>query len=207
MSFDENSPIKTSSPYSASKAAADLLATAYCRTYGLPVTISRCSNNYGPYQFPEKLIPLAIVNALRDKQIPVYGSGENRRDWIYVEDHCSAIDLILRKGRPGEIYNVGGNGEMSNLEVVRKVLAALNKPEDLITFVSDRPGHDLRYAINAAKTQDALGWRPLTPFDDGLEKTIGWYLEHRDWWENILNGSYRSAGPPGANNDLRMKLF
>lgn len=207
MSFDENSPIRTSSPYSTSKAAADLLATAYFRTYGLPVTISRCSNNYGPYQFPEKLIPLTIINALNGKRIPVYGSGENRRDWIYVEDHCSAIDLILRKGRAGEIYNVGGNGEMSNLEVVRKILAALNKPEDLITFVADRPGHDLRYAINSAKTQNALGWAPLTPFDQGLEKTVDWYLEHREWWENILIGKYRSAGLPGENDDMQMKLF
>jgi len=196
LSFDENSPIKASSPYSASKAAADLLTLAYSRTYGVPVTISRCSNNYGPYQFPEKLIPLTILHALRQAQIPVYGSGGNIRDWIYVEDHCAAIDLILRKGRIGEVYNVGGACELTNLRVVRAILAELKQPEALISFVSDRPGHDRRYAVNFGKLREELGWTPQTEFLDGLRKTIAWYVNNRDWWEAILSGSYRQSDIP-----------
>lgn len=191
LTFSETSPIRTSSPYSASKASADLLALAYCRTYGLPVTISRCSNNYGPYQFPEKLIPMTLLKALRDENIPVYGTGQNKRDWIYVKDHCAAIDLILQKGAVGEIYNIGSGLDISNIEVVQGILTALDKPARLITFVTDRPGHDLRYAINARKAQTELGWMPKMDFDEGLENTIDWYLENRSWWENILNGNYR----------------
>lgn len=188
--FTEETPIHTSSPYSASKAAADLLVLAYHRTYGMNVTISRCSNNYGPYHFPEKLIPLMISRALADQDLPVYGTGENVRDWLYVEDHCSAIDLILREGKTGEIYNVGGHNEKTNLDVVKKVLDLLGKPYSLIRFVSDRPGHDLRYAINADKISAALGWTPATTFEEGLEKTIRWYLEHKAWWTEIINGEY-----------------
>jgi dTDP-glucose 4,6-dehydratase len=189
--FTEETPLHTSSPYSSSKAAADLLVLAYYRTYKLPVTISRCSNNYGAYQFPEKLIPLMIANALNDKPLPVYGKGENVRDWLYVEDHCSAIDLIIHKGREGEVYNIGGHNERTNLEVVRTILRELGKPESLIRFVKDRPGHDLRYAINPAKIHRELGWLPETTFDEGIRKTIKWYLENRPWWENIINGEYR----------------
>lgn len=188
--FTEDTPIHTSSPYSASKAAADLLVQAYHRTYGLPVTISRCSNNYGPYQFPEKLIPLMIANALNDKPLPVYGKGENIRDWLYVEDHCSAIDLIVHRGTVGEVYNIGGNNERTNLEVVKTILKELGKPESLITFVTDRKGHDLRYAIDPSKIRRELGWEPVTRFDEGVEKTIKWYLENREWWENIISGEY-----------------
>jgi dTDP-glucose 4,6-dehydratase len=207
QSFNENSPLRPSSPYSASKAAADMLALSYYRTYGLPVTISRCSNNYGPYQFPEKLIPLTIVNALHSQQIPVYGNGLNRRDWIYVGDHCAAIDLILHKGRTGEIYNIGSGSEKSNLDVVRAVLSALKMPGDLIRFVADRPGHDLRYAINAQKIQTELGWRPETPFGSGMEKTIDWYLNNRSWWENILNGKYREESASYAEASEQLTLF
>ncbi len=189
--FTEDTPIKTSSPYSASKAGADLLVQAYHRTYALPVTITRCSNNYGPYHFPEKLIPLIISRALGDNTIPVYGKGENVRDWLYVEDHCKAIDLVMRKGTVGEVYNIGGHNEKTNLEVVKTVLAKLGKSEDLITFVTDRPGHDLRYAINPEKIQKELGWAPETDFDTGIEKTVKWYLDNKKWWENIINGSYR----------------
>jgi len=188
--FTEQTPIHTSSPYSASKAAADLLVLAYYRTYGMNVTISRCSNNYGPFHFPEKLIPLMITRALADQDLPVYGTGENVRDWLYVEDHCSAIDLIVRKGRTGEIYNVGGHNEKTNLEVVKKVLDLLDKPHSLIRFVSDRPGHDLRYAINADKIARELGWTPATSFENGLAKTIRWYLDHKPWWEEIISGEY-----------------
>lgn len=195
LTFDENYPIRTSSPYSASKAAADLLALSYFRTYGLPVTISRCSNNYGPYQFPEKLIPLTILKAVNQEKIPVYGTGENRRDWIYVEDHCAAVDLILHKGKIGEVYNVGGCGEKSNLEVVRGILTELSRPQELISFVADRPGHDLRYAINPGKICGELGWRPKTDFQLGLRSTIGWYMNHRAWWERILDGSYKDRNP------------
>ena len=189
--FRETTPIHASSPYSASKAAADLLVGAYHRTYGLPATISRCSNNYGPYHFPEKLIPLMIVNALHDKPLPVYGKGENVRDWLYVEDHCRAIDLIVRQGTVGQIYNVGGHNEMRNIDIVRLILQKLDKSEDLITFVADRKGHDLRYAIDPTKIQTELGWQPETRFSDGLDRTVDWYLTHREWWEQILSGEYR----------------
>lgn len=188
--FTEETPIHTSSPYSASKAAADLLVTAYFRTYGAKVTISRCSNNYGPYHFPEKLIPLIITNALEGKELPVYGEGKNVRDWLYVEDHCKAIDLILENGRLGEVYNIGGHNEKTNLEVVKTVLKILGKSEDLIRFVKDRPGHDMRYAIDPTKIRNELGWYPETTFEEGIEKTVKWYLENRQWWENIINGDY-----------------
>ncbi len=189
--FTEETPIHTSSPYSSSKASADLLVLAYHRTYGLPVTISRCSNNYGPYHFPEKLIPLMITNALNDKPLPVYGKGENIRDWLYVEDHCKAIDLVIREGRVGEVYNVGGHNEMKNIDIVKLICQKLGKPESLITFVEDRKGHDLRYAIDPAKISNELGWLPETPFAEGIEKTIQWYLDNRNWWENILNNDYQ----------------
>ncbi len=189
--FTETTPLHTSSPYSASKASADLLVLAYHRTYGLPVTISRCSNNYGPYHFPEKLIPLMIINALHDKALPVYGDGANVRDWLYVEDHCSAIDLIIREGHEGEVYNVGGHNEKSNLDVVKIILKALGKSEDLITFVKDRPGHDRRYAIDPTKIHNELGWLPQTKFEDGIAKTIEWYLAHKDWWQEIISGEYQ----------------
>ena len=183
-------PLQASSPYSASKASADLLAMAYHRTYGLPVTISRCSNNYGPYQFPEKLIPLMIANALADKPLPVYGTGENVRDWLYVEDHCRAIDMILENGKVGEVYNIGGHNERSNLDVVKTILKQLGKPESLITFVGDRKGHDLRYAIDPSKIHGELGWLPETKFDDGIRQTIDWYLNNESWWKNIISGDY-----------------
>ena len=189
--FTETTPLHTSSPYSSSKAAADLLVLSYHRTYGLPVTISRCSNNYGPYHFPEKLIPLMIANALNDKPLPVYGEGKNIRDWLYVEDHCKAIDLILRKGRVGEVYNVGGHNEKQNVEIVKTICRELGKPESLITYVKDRKGHDLRYAIDPTKIHEELGWLPETKFEDGIKKTIKWYLDNRAWWENILSGDYR----------------
>ena len=190
--FTEETPIHTSSPYSASKAAADLLVGAYHRTFGLPATISRCSNNYGPYHFPEKLIPLMIANALNDKPLPVYGKGENVRDWLYVEDHCRAIDLILRKGTVGEVYNVGGHNEMRNIDIVKLICQKLGKPESLITYVADRKGHDMRYAIDPTKIHRELGWLPETKFADGLDKTIDWYLTHRNWWETIISGEYRN---------------
>lgn len=189
--FTETTPLHTSSPYSASKASADLLVQADYRTYKLPVTISRCSNNYGPYHFPEKLIPLMIVNALNDKKLPVYGKGENVRDWLYVEDHCSAIDLIIRKGKIGEVYNIGGHNERTNLEVVKTIIKELGKSEDLIEFVTDRPGHDRRYAIDPTKIHNELGWLPATKFDDGIKKTIDWYLTHKSWWEKIISGEYK----------------
>ena len=189
--FTEETPIRTSSPYSASKASADLLVLAYSRTYGLPVSISRCSNNYGPYHFPEKMIPLMIINALHDKPLPVYGKGENVRDWLYVEDHCAAIDLIIRNGRAGEVYNIGGHNEMRNIDVVRLIVRYLQKDEGLITFVKDRAGHDMRYAIDPRKIHEELGWLPKTKFQDGIKKTIDWYLSHRDWWETIINGEYK----------------
>ena len=189
--FTEETPLHTSSPYSASKAAADLLVLAYHRTFTLPVTISRCSNNYGPYHFPEKLIPLMITNALNDKKLPVYGKGENVRDWLYVEDHCAAIDRILQQGRLGEVYNIGGHNERTNLQVVKTILQELGKSEALIHYVQDRPGHDRRYAIDPAKIKTELGWEPTTTFDDGIKKTICWYLENRAWWERIISGEYR----------------
>ena len=188
--FTEETPIHTSSPYSASKASADLLVMAYHRTFGLPATISRCSNNYGPYQFPEKLIPLMISRALEDKELPVYGTGSNVRDWLYVEDHCRAIDLIVREAKDGELYNIGGHNEKTNLDVVKLILEHLGKPESLITYVTDRKGHDLRYAIDPAKIHRDLGWLPETKFDDGIRLTIDWYLENRQWWENIISGDY-----------------
>ena len=190
--FTETTPLHTSSPYSSSKASADLLVQAYHRTYGVPVTISRCSNNYGPYHFPEKLIPLMIINALHGKKLPVYGTGENVRDWLYVEDHCSAIDLVIRKGTVGEVYNIGGHNEHTNLEVVKIILQKLGKSEELIEFVKDRPGHDKRYAIDPAKIHREPGWLPATKFADGIEKTIDWYLNHKDWWEKIISGEYKN---------------
>ena len=190
--FTEETPIHTSSPYSASKASADLLVLAYFRTFGLPATISRCSNNYGPYHFPEKLIPLMISRALADQPLPVYGKGENIRDWLYVEDHCSAIDLIMRGGRVGEVYNVGGHNERTNIDVVKTILRQLGKPETLISYVTDRPGHDRRYAIDPTKITSEFGWTPATYFDDGIKKTVEWYLDNRKWWENILSGDYQN---------------
>ncbi len=192
MFFTEQTPLHTSSPYSASKAAADLLCNAYQRTYGLPITISRCSNNYGPYQFPEKLIPLMIANALADKPLPVYGQGLNVRDWLYVEDHCRAIDLILEKGTVGHVYNIGGHNEMRNIDIVKLICKALGKPESLITHVTDRKGHDMRYAIDPTFIHKELGWLPQTKFADGIQKTIQWYLDNRAWWENIVSGEYQT---------------
>ncbi len=190
--FTEETPIHTSSPYSASKASADLLVQAYHRTFQVPATISRCSNNYGPYHFPEKLIPLMIINALNGKALPVYGKGDNVRDWLYVEDHCIAIDLILHKGRVGEVYNIGGHNERTNLEVVQTIIRELGKSEELISYVTDRPGHDMRYAIDPAKIHGELGWSPTTTFDEGIKKTIRWYLENQSWWEKIINGDYQN---------------
>ena len=190
--FTENTPIRTSSPYSASKASADLLVQAYHRTFGLPVTISRCSNNYGPYHFPEKLIPLTIANCLNDKPLPVYGEGLNVRDWLYVEDHCRAIDLIIHRGREGEVYNVGGHNEMRNIDIVKLICDYLGKPYSLIKHVSDRKGHDMRYAIDPTKIHDELGWLPETKFADGIKKTIDWYLDTREWGETIVSGEYRN---------------
>lgn len=189
--FTEETHLHTSSPYSSSKASADLLVMAYYRTYGLPVTISRCSNNYGPYHFPEKLIPLMIANALADKPLPVYGNGENVRDWLYVEDHCRAIDLIIHNGKVGEVYNVGGHNEKRNIDIVRIICQELGKPESLIVHVEDRKGHDRRYAIDPAKIHRELGWLPETKFEDGIKKTIKWYLEHKKWWQDIINGEYQ----------------
>ena len=190
--FTEDTPLHTSSPYSSSKAAADLLVMAYYRTYELPVTISRCSNNYGPYQFPEKLIPLMIVSCLNDKFLPVYGEGINVRDWLYVEDHCKAIDLIIHSGRVGEVYNVGGQNEMRNIDIVKLICKELIKPESLITHVTDRQGHDLRYAIDTTKIYNELGWLPGTKFEEGIKKTIQWYLDNRCWWQKIINGKYQN---------------
>ncbi len=190
--FSEDTPLHTSSPYSSSKAGADLLVLSYFRTYGLPVTISRCSNNYGPYHFPEKLIPLMIANALADKPLPVYGKGENVRDWLYVQDHCKAIDLIIHNGRPGEVYNVGGHNEMKNIDIVKLICKELGRPESLITYVADRKGHDMRYAIDPAKIHRELGWSPETKFADGIKKTIKWYLDNRKWWEDIISGEYQN---------------
>ena len=188
--FTEETPLHTSSPYSSSKASADLFVMAYHRTFGLPVTISRCSNNYGPYQFPEKLIPLMISRALADEELPVYGKGENVRDWLHVLDHCTAIDLIVRNGRVGEVYNVGGHNERTNLEVVKTVLRALDKPESLIKYVTDRPGHDRRYAIDSEIARTELGWKPQYTFDTGIVQTIQWYLDNKEWWQNIISGEY-----------------
>lgn len=189
--FTEETPIHTSSPYSASKAGADLLCLAYARTYKMPITISRCSNNYGPYHFPEKLIPLMIINAMNDKPLPVYGKGENVRDWLHVSDHCKAVDVILRKGEPGQVYNIGGNSERTNIDVVRAILDILEKPHSLISFVTDRPGHDMRYAIDASKIKNKLGWEPQERFEHGLAETIRWYKENVQWWQNIIDGEYQ----------------
>lgn len=190
--FHEDSPIHASSPYSASKASADLIVMAYARTYSIPVSISRCSNNYGPYHFPEKLIPLIISRALSNRSLPVYGSGENIRDWLYVNDHCSAVDAIIRRGKAGEVYNIGGHNERTNLQVVKSILKELHKPESLITFVSDRPGHDMRYAIDPSKIRDELGWLPMTTFEEGIKKTVIWYLDNQKWWGDILTGEYQN---------------
>jgi len=189
--FTEETPLHTSSPYSSSKAGADLLVQAYARTYGIPVSISRCSNNYGAFQFPEKLIPLMIIRALRGEKLPVYGDGLNVRDWLHVDDHCAAIDAIVRRGNAGEIYNVGGHNERSNIDVVRTILRLLGKGEELISYVEDRKGHDRRYAIDPAKIGRDLGWQPETSFEDGIRSTIRWYEEHQEWWEDIVSGSYR----------------
>jgi dTDP-glucose 4,6-dehydratase len=189
--FSETSPIQPSSPYSASKAAADLLALAFRHTFGLDVVVTRCSNNYGPYQFPEKLIPLMVVNALHDEPLPVYGDGGNVRDWLHVEDHCRALVAVLEKGRSGEVYNIGGGAEQCNLDLVRMLLSALKKPESLIRFVKDRPGHDRRYAIDASKVRDELGWAPRRTFQQGLEVTVRWYVDHPDWWKHVKSGAYR----------------
>ena len=210
--FTEETPIHTSSPYSSSKAGADLLVLAYHRTYGLPVTISRCSNNYGPYHFPEKLIPLMIANALNDKPLPVYGKGENVRDWLYVEDHCRAIDLIIHNGRVGEVYNVGGHNEMKNIDIVKMICKELGKPESLITYVADRKGHDMRYAIDPTKIHNELGWLPETKFADGIKKTIQWYLDNKEWWETIISGEYQNYYEKMYANreeqeELKMKVF
>ena len=190
--FTEETPIHTSSPYSSSKAAADLLVQAYHRTYGLPVTISRCSNNYGPYHFPEKLIPLIIKNILEGKKLPVYGDGSNVRDWLYVEDHCKAIDLVVREGQDGEVYNVGGHNEMKNIDIVKIICKELGKPESLITHVADRKGHDMRYAIDPTKLETELGWKPKYNFDTGIAQTIQWYLDNEDWWKHIISGEYQN---------------
>ncbi|MFF2480872.1 dTDP-glucose 4,6-dehydratase [Paenibacillus sp. NPDC058071] len=189
--FTEETPLAPNSPYSASKAAADLLVRAYHETFGLAVNITRCSNNYGPYQFPEKLIPLMIQNALQDKPLPVYGDGLNVRDWLYVEDHCSAIDLVLHKGKNGEVYNVGGNNERNNLHVVKTILQELGKPESLISYVKDRPGHDRRYAIDADKIRNELGWSPRFPYETGIKETIQWYLNNKEWMEQVVSGTYQ----------------
>lgn len=188
--FTEETPLAPNSPYSASKAAADLMVRAYHRTYGLPVNITRCSNNYGPYQFPEKLIPLMITNALEDRPLPVYGDGMNVRDWLHVEDHCSAIDLVLHHGRDGEVYNIGGNNERRNIDIVKLILRELEKDESLIRFVEDRPGHDRRYAIDATRIRNELGWKPRYSFREGIRETINWYIRNRKWWENIKSGEY-----------------
>ena len=189
--FTEKTPLHASSPYSASKAGADMLVMAYCRTFNFPATISRCSNNYGPYHFPEKLIPLMIINALHDKPLPVYGDGKNVRDWLYVEDHCRAIDLIIHNGKIGQVYNVGGHNEMANIDIVKLICKELGKSEDLIEFVEDRKGHDRRYAIDPTFIHDELGWLPETKFEDGIKKTIKWYVDNEEWWQDILSGNYQ----------------
>lgn len=197
--FTEETPLHTSSPYSSSKAGADLLVMAYARTFGLPVTISRCSNNYGPYQFPEKLIPVVISKALKDEKIPVYGTGENVRDWIHVIDHNIGVDMIVRNGKEGEVYNLGGHSERTNLELVKTILKQLGKSEDLITFVADRKGHDLRYAIDSSKVERELGWKRTYTFENGIKETVDWYLNNQDWIENILSGEYKE--------DNKKKIF
>jgi dTDP-glucose 4,6-dehydratase len=190
--FTEETPLAPNSPYSASKAAADLLAHSYFHTYGFPSIITRCSNNYGPYQFPEKFIPLFITNAMEDKDLPLYGDGLYVRDWIHVEDHCRAIDAVLHHGRPGEVYNIGGDCERANIEVARRILDSLGKPHSLIRLVKDRPGHDRRYSIDATKIRTELGWRPVIDFSDGIRSTIDWYRRNRGWWMEIKSGAYRN---------------
>ncbi|MES5954333.1 dTDP-glucose 4,6-dehydratase [Bacillus fungorum] len=189
--FTENTPLAPNSPYSASKASADLLVRSYYETYGLPINITRCSNNYGPFHFPEKLIPLIIINTLANKHLPVYGDGLHVRDWLHVEDHCRAIDLVLHNGKVGEIYNIGGNNEYTNIEIVKRIIQYLGKSESLIHYVTDRPGHDRRYAIDSSKLQKELGWSPKYTFDIGIEQTIKWYLENKTWWERIITGEYQ----------------
>jgi dTDP-glucose 4,6-dehydratase len=189
--FTEETPLQPNSPYSASKAGGDLLVRAYHETFGLPVNITRCSNNYGPYQFPEKLIPLMISRALSDQQLPVYGDGLNIRDWLYVEDHCSAIDLVIHQGKLGEVYNIGGNNERTNVHIVKTVLEELGKPESLIAYVQDRPGHDRRYGIDPTKTMNELGWKPKHSFETGIKETIRWYLDNKEWWTRIQSGEYQ----------------
>ena len=195
--FTEETPLHASSPYSSSKASADLIVQAYARTYGVPVTISRCSNNYGAYQFPEKLIPLMMIRAMQGEKLPVYGDGLNVRDWLHVDDHCSAIDAIMRRGAEGEVYNVGGHNERSNIEVVRTILKALGKGEEQIAYVTDRKGHDRRYAIDPTKIGRTLGWQPTTKFDDGIQATIAWYQAHEPWWADILSGAYEKRNAEG----------
>jgi len=189
--FTENTPVSPNSPYSSSKAAADMMALAFYHTYGMPVVVTRCSNNYGPYQFPEKLIPLMILNSLGGRKLPVYGDGMNVRDWIFVDDHNRAIDMVFDKGRPGEVYNIGASNEMPNIEIVKLILNYLNKPDSLIEYVKDRPGHDRRYAIDSARIRNELGWEPLFTFEDAIEKTIDWYLGNETWWKRILSGDYQ----------------
>lgn len=189
--FEETTPLQPNSPYAASKASADLISLAFYRTYNLPVVITRCSNNYGPFQFPEKLIPLMIINALNNKSLPVYGDGLNVRDWIYVEDHNRAVELVLENGKPGEVYNIGAKTEMKNIDIVKLILASLDRPESLVNFVKDRLGHDRRYAINPAKLQNDLGWKPLYLFESALQETINWYINNKNWWERIISGEYK----------------
>lgn len=203
--FTEKTPLAPNSPYSASKASADFLVRAYHNTYGMNTNITRCSNNYGPYQFPEKLIPLMIINALENKDLPVYGDGLNIRDWLYVEDHCIAIDLVIHKGKSGEVYNIGGNNERTNIDIVKTILKELGKPESLIKFVKDRPGHDRRYGIDATKIRTELGWEPKTNFESGIKKTIDWYLNNRDWWENIISGEYQDYYKKQYGNRLEVE--
>jgi dTDP-glucose 4,6-dehydratase len=189
--FTESTPLHPNSPYAASKASSDLIVLAYHHTHGFPAVVTRCSNNYGPYQFPEKLIPLMIANALDGKPLPVYGQGTNVRDWLFVRDHCTAIDAVLQRGRVGEVYNIGGNNEWKNIDIVRLILKKLGKPESLISFVKDRPGHDLRYAIDASRMRDELGWVPSVTFDRGLETTVQWYVENETWWRRVMGGEYK----------------
>jgi len=189
--FTEETPLHPNSPYSASKASADMLALAYQHTFGLPVVLTRCSNNYGPYQFPEKLIPLMIANALNNKPLPVYGDGMNIRDWLHVKDHCSALDEVLHRGRIGEVYNIGGNNEKPNIDVIKLILQNLGKPESLISYIEDRPGHDRRYAIDSNKIQHEIGWKPSYTFEQGIAETIKWYIDNQAWWKRIINGAYK----------------
>lgn len=189
--FSETTPLDPNSPYSSSKASGDMMALAFQRTYGLPVVVTRCSNNYGPYQFPEKLIPLMILNSLNNKKLPVYGDGKNIRDWIYVIDHNKAVELVWEKGKVGDVYNIGADQEMTNIDIIKLILSYLNKSEDLIEYVTDRPGHDRRYAIDSSKIETDLGWKPEFKFEAAIEKTIDWYLKNEDWWKRILNGQYQ----------------